>query len=400
MFLELLIAILIGCFFGIITGLTPGIHINLVAVLALSASPFLLQFISPLSIAVFIIAMSITHTFLDALPSIFLGAPDEDQALSVLPGHRLLNQGRGYEAVMLTAIGSLFATIITLALVPILMPLVRVGYPLIKDFVPYLLVVASITLIYKEHNSKFWALLMFLLSGVLGIAVLNFPSLKQPLLPLLSGLFGTSILFVSLFEKTKVPPQKITKPKIEPKEAVKVLSSGLVASSLCGFLPGLGSAQAAIIATSPFKKTTPESFLILIGAINTIVMIISFIAIYTIDKARSGSVVIISKIMGTLTFTDFIIFLIATLISAFIAFYLTKWISLVFSKIITKINYQRLIIGIMIFIVIIVIFLSGPLGFLILLVSTALGIIPSLVGIGKNHMMGCLILPVILFFLL
>ncbi len=400
MILELLIAILLGCFTGIITGLTPGLHINLVAVLTFSASYFLLNFISPVTISVFIIAMSITHTFLDALPSIFLGAPDSDQVLSVLPGHRLLLEGRGYEAVMLTAIGSLAAVILTLMITPLLIPFVKFTYPLIKDYIPYILIISSIFLISKEHKSRLLALIIFLLSGTLGIAVFNLPTLKQPLLPLLSGLFGISILIVSLSEKSKIPPQKITNPNLDKKESAKVLSSGLITSSLCGFLPGIGPAEAAIIASSPFRKITSEYFLLLTGAINTVVMVISFIALYTIDKARNGSVVIISKIMEKITFSDFIIFLAATLASAFIAYYLTKGIARIFSSIITKINYQKLCIGIIIFIVAIVIILTGPLGLSVLIISTAFGIVPSLLGIAKNHMMGCLIIPVILYFLL
>jgi len=39
-------------------------------------------------------------------PSIFLGAPEADTALAVLPGHALLMEGRGEEAVRLSAIGS------------------------------------------------------------------------------------------------------------------------------------------------------------------------------------------------------------------------------------------------------------------------------------------------------
>ena len=33
--------------------------------------------------------MAITHTFLDILPSTFLGAPNEENAISALPAHRL-----------------------------------------------------------------------------------------------------------------------------------------------------------------------------------------------------------------------------------------------------------------------------------------------------------------------
>lgn len=400
MIIEILIAILVGCLFGIITGLTPGIHINLVALLAFSASPFLLQYTSPLIISVFIIAMSITHSFLDALPSIFLGAPDADQALSVLPGHKLLLKGRGYEAVMLTAVGSLFAVIFSIALAPLLIPLVKFAYPIIKDYIPYILIIASLWLIFREHKSKVWPAFLFIMSGTLGIAIFNIPTLKQPLLPLLSGLFGISILFMSIFEKTKIPTQKITKPNIKTIETTKTMSAGFFSSILCGFLPGVGASEAAIIASAPLKKITPEYFLILVGAINTIIMVFSFIALYTIDKARNGSVVIISKIMESINFNDFIIFLITALVTAFIAYFLTKRLSLIFSSIITKINYQKLCIGIILFIVVLVTVLTGPMGLLVLVVSTTLGIIPSIVGIGKNHMMGCLILPVILYFLL
>ena len=62
---------------------------------------------------------------------------------------------------------------------------------------------------------------------------------------------------------------------------------GFIASLLTGTLPGLGASQAAIISSSVKKKTTPEDFLVLIGAINTIVMIISFALM---DKSRGISI--------------------------------------------------------------------------------------------------------------
>ena len=51
-------------------------------------------------------------------------------------------------------------------------------------------------------------------------------------------------------------------------------------------------------------------------------------------------------------------------------------------------------------IIILVFILTGPLGLFILVVSSFLGMVPSLMGIGKNHLMGCLLFPIILFFLL
>ena len=399
MLIEIILAITIGILLGCITGLVPGVHINMVAVVTFSLSPILLTYTSPLILAIVIISMSITHTFLDSLPSIFLGAPDEDHALSVLPGHRLLLQGQGYQAVTLTTIGSLFAVIITALLVPLLIPISIKGYPLIQDYIPYLLIISSLFLIGKESKSRFWALTIFMLSGALGIATLNL-NLSQPLFPLFSGLFGTSILLLSLLENTKIPKQVIEFPKVKKKELIKALSSGFFASFLTGFLPGLGSAQAAIIGSSLYKKILPETFLILTGSISTFVMAISFVALFSIDKARNGSVVIISKIMQSITFDQLIIFMAVSMIVAGIATILTLKLSKIFSRIMEKVNYKKLTISIIVLIAVLVLILTGPTGFLVLIVATFLGMLPSLKGIAKNHLMGSLLLPVILFFLL
>ena len=199
MFLEIIIAITLGCLFGIFTGLIPGIHINLISLLVLSMSAYLLNITSPLTISVFIISMAITHTFLDSIPSIFLGAPEGgDNALSVLPGHKMLLEGRGYEAVMLTLIGSFFALILAIVISYPVGILVGSIYPYLQKIMGYILIFASGFLIIRERKSRMWALIIFLLSGVLGLSTLGLVNLKNPLFPLLSGLFGTSTLIVSL----------------------------------------------------------------------------------------------------------------------------------------------------------------------------------------------------------
>ena len=118
MFTEILIAIALGATAGVVTGLTPGIHINLLSLILLNLSGYFLGFTTPLVLCVFIISLSVVHTFLDSIPSIFLGAPDADQALNVLPGHKMLLEGKGFEAVKLTVIGSLISLIIVVALIP------------------------------------------------------------------------------------------------------------------------------------------------------------------------------------------------------------------------------------------------------------------------------------------
>jgi putative membrane protein len=401
MFLEIILAIILGCIFGIFTGLIPGIHVNLISLLILSLSVYLLKITSPLIISIFIISMAIVHSFLDTIPSIFLGAPEADTALSVLPGHKMLLEGRGYEAVMLTLIGSFFALILTIILAYPIGTIIAFIYPYLEKIMVIVLIIASGFLIIRERKSKMWALIIFLLSGVLGLAVLNYPNLENPLFPLLSGLFGTGTLIISLSEKGRIPLQKITFPKIKGKELTKTMGASMVAGSLCSFLPGLGPAQAAIIGSEFYKKITNEGFLILIGGLNTINMVLSFIALFLLNKARNGAIVVVSKIMESITMSNLIIFFAVSLIAGGIAVFLTIKITKIFSKLLSKVNYRKLIVSIILLITIMVFILSSQyLGLLVLLVSTFLGILPAKLGIGRNHLMGCLLLPVILYFLL
>ena len=62
--------------------------------------------------------MSITHTFLDSIPSIYLGVPDPDMALSILPAHRMLLEGNGFLALKYTLYGSLSGLMISVILSP------------------------------------------------------------------------------------------------------------------------------------------------------------------------------------------------------------------------------------------------------------------------------------------
>ena len=240
MLLGFFIAILLGLLAGTLTGLTPGVHINLISSFLLALSLKLNNTISSIHFIVFIVAMSITHTFVDFIPSILLGCPDTDTELSILPGHQLLKEGEGYKAIILTLYGSLAAIIaIRVFAFPIiyLKNFIISAYPYIKLLIPSFLILISLILISRETN-KYKALFIFLLTGLLGYLVLNFQGLNQPMLPLLTGLFGASNLILSIKNNTEIPLQKIENPEIPP---AKSFLGSLIASPLCCFFPALGS---------------------------------------------------------------------------------------------------------------------------------------------------------------
>jgi putative membrane protein len=396
MLLEIIIFLFLGILFGTLTGLIPGIHINLVGVLLVSLSATIFFSINPVYFVVFISSMAITHTFIDFIPSIFLGCPDTDTELSILPGHELLKKGLGYEAIILTAYGSLAAIFILVLIAFPSILIISKTYDLLQKIIPYLLIVVSIFLIVLEKK-KLLALVVFLLAGFLGWCVLNLNFLKEPLLPLLAGLFGASMLIMSIRTKTTIPEQKIAKPRIRNK-LFKPLIGALVASPFSSFLPGLGSGQAAIIGNT-ISRTDRKGFLILLGATNTLVMGFSFVSLYIISRTRTGAAVAIQRIIGELSPQILALILATVIISGILSFFITIFLTGFFSQKINKINYS-LLSSITLFILGLVILLfSGIFGLVVLIISTLTGIYCISLGVRRTQMMGALLLPTIIFYL-
>ena len=399
MIAELLIAIVLGCLMGVITGITPGLHINLVALILFSISPVLLGYTNVIAVASFIIAMSITHTFTDFISATYLGAPGDDTALAVMPAHRLLLKGMGHEAIRLATIGSLLCLILTIAIAPLLVLIVPFIFSSLKDYVGWILLIVVIFMILREEtkDKKFWALIVVMLSGILGLIVFNVPNLKDPLLPMLSGLFGVSVLLLSLSQKVVLPIQRTTEMiKIKTRDTIKAISNGVFSGSLVSIFPGLGPAQAAVISGQFFKRTDTNTYLILVGGINTVSMILSLITLFTIEKARNGSIIVVQQLMQSIDLNILILFLSVALVAGGIATFLTMHVSRVFSRIMNKVDYSMLSILIILFIGIMVLYFSGFIGLLILVTATTIGLIPNITDVSRSNSMACLLLPIIL----
>ena len=75
-------------------------------------------------------------------------------------------------------------------------------------------------------------------------------------------------------------------------------------------------------------------------------------------------------------------------------------LSKVFSKYIVKVNYNLIVWSIITFITLLTFYFDTFIGLFILFTATAIGLVTSSWRVGKNHLMGCLILPVILYFVL
>ena len=397
MLAEILLFLFLGILAGTFTGLMPGIHINLIGAALVSGTFSILAGINPLYLVVFIVAMSITHVFFDFIPSVFLGAPEEGTELSVLPGHEMLKKGQGFQAVYLASIGCSYGLLIFLLLI---FPLYFISL-FIKNLpgaiIAVGLIAVSLNMIFLEKK-KFSALFVFLLTGILGFIVFNM-ELREPLLPLLTGLFGSASLFFSIKQKTRIGKQETEKKiKVSIKKEKKALLGSAIFSPLSLFLPALSSGQIAII-SNQFAKADRKSFLFMLGMITMLTMCLSFLGLFLISKTRTGSAAAIKNLVGILDWRVFVLIILVILISGILSFFFVNKVSKKFLLVLEKINYSKASVITIIVIMVMTFLVSGILGFLVLAVSTLTGIYCISSGVKRTNMIGCLILPTIIIYL-
>ena len=394
MLLEITFFMLLGIAIGVLTGLLPGLHPNTVLAMILSITALFSAY-PTICILVFIISLSISNVFLDFIPSILLGAPDPDSCLSVLPGHQMLMQGRGYEAVMITVAGGLCAMTATAISLPLLLQTIPAIYNQLHQSIYILLSLAVIWMIWSETGrGKAWALLVFLASGLFGLITLNTLS-DQALFPALTGMFGISGLIVSFYGKSKMPPQE--KRCRVGMGTVKGSAAGWVAGMASGLLPGLGTSQAAAVVSQAFKAKTKE-FLAAMGGINTANIIFTLIAFYTLGKTRSGAASAIAQLVPAITQEELFLLMAVGMATTFASAFLVIRIAGPASERLQSISYRKINISIIAFLICAIVALSGALGILISCAGTLLGLVAIKLGVKRSHMMGFLILPTILYF--
>lgn len=390
-----------GILGGTFTGLLPGIHVNLIAGVILYNIVFLNQIFSNQMLVIFILVMSLTHTFISFIPSLIFGVPSADTVLSILPGHQMILEGEGFLALFLSTAGSFAGLIFTLIITPICFFLLEKFYEIYKNIVIFFLIVSIILLLLtdKNPNKIFWSIIIILFSSGTGLLVLNSKSIEYPLLVLFTGLFGVATILYSLMQScAKLPKQnfKVDYKKNLNKEFIKSVLFGGIASVFCSITPGIGNAQAGILSTMFFKNITSKLFIVVLGAINTINFSLSIITFYLISRTRNGSIHAISQFYYDFTLDMLLLYLVILLFAGIICFFVTLILGKVIIQIVEKFNVKIINIIILVSIFIIVCFLSNWVGMLVLLMSTCLGITCLLLEVKRVHLMSVLIFPVII----
>ena len=399
--LSLLLGTLAGVILGTLSGLIPGLHTNTFAAAISAASVPLALVFGADGICCLLISCMIVHTFLDAVPSTFIGVPDADTVLSVLPAHQLYLSGKGEEAVRLSALGSLWGFVYAIPLFAafyFVLPMFQTEI----DWAIGLVILTAAGLLIVFSKTPFWALLMFLVSGLLGVFSMRFSYFSfgvfgagEVLLPLLTGLFGIPVLLHALRANPAYAEQSFSGIFVSKKETAVNTIKGTFAGAIVGWLPGFSSGTAnALLAfhRSGDYELNPRGYLLSTSAANTANAVLGLAALYAVGRMRSGALAAVAEF----PLPNIFMLLAAAGASAAAAYMLTVLLSKT-GKYIAKVNQKMLSASVLTFLIILTAVFCGPFGLMILILSTAVGWIPAKLGIPRLYCMGAIMLPVMLF---
>lgn len=397
--LEYTLPVLIGCLLGTLTGLIPGLHVNTLCLLSLSLYPSL--GLSTLDFGAVMVAMALTHTFIDYLPAIYLGVPEEATSLSVLPAHRLVLEGNALKAVKLTAIGSLLGLLFSLLLLPPTLILLPRIYPLMKTYLIYVVLAATTYLIIRENTpaKRLWAATIFLLAGWLGHIAFKQHLIAQShiLFPVFTGLFGLSTLIAALQTQTALPPQQPYAHVPVTRELLTASFLGTLGGLAIGVLPAMSPSQAGIILIG-FTGATTARFLTCLAAINTADAVYSLASAYTIGNPRSGVATMLADLID-IDAPTLLFFTGCLALAAPPAYLIHLRLGTLFSKGIARIDYPRLCLATLAGVTLLVWLFTGWFGLAYAAVACLIGLLPIRANVSRTHTMGVLILPTALILL-
>ena len=404
----------LGACMGTFSGMIPGIHVNTLAAMMLAGYPLLSDALSsfiptellPICVASCIMSASIVHSFVDYVPSVFIGAPDPDDVISALPGHRLLLDGRGMAAVRSAAIGSCVGACTSIVLAIPFQLLLLSGLSDYLDSITAMVLIAVILIMLlheRDPVNMIWCALTILVSGLLGLICMDLDIPCNGIIvggtlifPMLTGLFGMPALLQSLSNPVIQEQTDDKEYPVGPIPGIKGVLTGL----LTGWFPGITSTTGAILSDTVTPERSPEGFISMIASIGTSASIIMLVTMSLTGKGRSGTMIIIGDILGDSVIGAlnecFLLLLLTAVFAAFLGYHSTILCGRIMSRIINRVDTLLLNRICIILVISLVLLMTGPYGLLVLAIATLMGFLPVRIGISRVYLTGCLLIPALL----
>ncbi|ELY38229.1 tripartite tricarboxylate transporter permease [Natronorubrum tibetense] len=395
---QLLAWILGGAMLGSVSGLIPGLHANNFALLLAGFAPSIPG--EPLFVGCAMLAAGVVHTFLNAVPAMALGVPDAEMAVTALPGHRMVLEGSGYEAIRLSALGSILAVLLA---VPLALPItwgVTAAYPTIRDNLGLLLAMVVVALVASEYTwrARVGGVVSFLLAATLGLLTLDL-SPDAPLeaggmlAPLFAGLFGAPVLIDAI--RGGGVPSQYDEPIAMPRWLVGATAlAGALAGAVVGYIPGISAAIAAVaVLVLVPGQSGDRGYIVATSGVDTANTIFALFALVAIGQPRTGVMVAFENVSAPL---ELPILLGGVVLAGLFGFVLVIVVGDAYLEIVGTMEYWKISVAVLGLLCVLSYLFTGPVGIFVFVVAAAVGMVPIRFRARRVHLMGVLIGPLLL----
>lgn len=375
-----LVLVLLGLILGILSGLIPGLHSN--TILSFMSSFGLEQ--EDFSILVLMILP--LHLIFSFIPSIFFGIPEHGTVLTILPGQRMVLQGKGLVALKVVILSSLIAALLSIAFSYPALFMFPFLYSLIKPYIGQVLVVFSLLFLIRTKEPVI-SCIVFLAAGMLGVYSLHI-DMADNFLPLFSGMFAMAAILN--YEKFKIPEQKDESVDFG---FIKFTVFGVIAGFFADLLPGIGSPSQVATFITIFMPINTLGYLAAIASISMSEAIFSFATSASIGKSRMGATAMLSEQINIADNLLFVLclFLFALAIAVALVYLLRKYIGKL-----ALLDFSQFNILLAVYLLSLVFVIDGFVGLIVFVLSSILGFVTVKLGIERTTLMGAVIVPTIL----
>ncbi|HIE37533.1 MAG TPA: hypothetical protein EYH30_06735 [Anaerolineales bacterium] len=417
----------------------PALHIyNVAGFILLGAATVGLPF-PPQYLAMFFLGLVTGYAVLNTISSIFLSVPDDSTVFVVLPGQKYLMQRRGYEAVVLTGVGSLGGIVVLTLLAPVAPRLFPALRAILQRHLHWILWTIIAYMLLSEWPKgtdrapagwrRWWdgwrsltaGLVTFLLSGALGFvlmyrSVLPVTSAYQNLLPAFVGLFAVPWVLQNLLAQVELPPQFIPRAlDATPGLILRGTFAGALGGLFAAFLPVVTGGIGGFIAGHATAQRDDRLFIVSQGASKVVYYIGGFLLFFVpgLHMTRGGMAWMLSTLWTAHTPQTYYLAVAGVVLAGVLSFFLLLRLTRLTVWLVARVHYRWISIGTLAVLLMVVaavpalgeglgggsvasILRSGLEGLLICVVATGIGLIPVLWGSRRMNCMGVLLLPIAL----
>lgn len=421
--IRIAVCALAGAFTACLPACLPGLHVYNVMALFIAGNHALAArgIVLPAhDLAPFLAGMLAAYSILNTIPSVLLAAPDESAFFTVLPGQKYLMQGRGYQAVLLTATGGLAGLMVLLVVMvfaaPRYLPVARAVFAPHLHWILWCVIAFMLLAEWPKGGTRgqggprrLWSgwttpaagWLTFLLSGLFGFVLFYRPPLpagmgSQNLMPAFVGLFTLPWLLLNIVSRTEIPPQDTRSPlRLDPGCVAHGTAAGCLGGGFAAFFPVITGGVGGMLAGHAAALRDDRAFLVSQGAAKTVYYAGGLLLFFVpgLHMTRGGGAWMLRGLLQPRPYSDYRAALGSVALAGAAGFLLAAPLARGWLRLMRRCGYRNISLLALAAGLLVVPALTGWHGLAVAGVGGGIGLIPVLFGSRRMNCLGVILLP-------